>query len=43
VLPAHLGLNSIIEAIDDDRAAGEWRLLMPATTRAGGRADRAVR
>ena len=39
VFAAHLGLNPIIEVIDEDHATGKWRLLMPATTRADGRAE----
>lgn len=37
VFAAHLGLNPIIEVVDDDHAAGNWRLIMPATTRTDGR------
>jgi hypothetical protein len=37
VFAAHLGLNPIIEVLDEEHATGKWRLLMPATTRANGR------
>jgi hypothetical protein len=39
VFAAHLGLNPIIEVVDDDHATGKWRLIMPATTLVDGRRE----